>query len=168
VILASILSATLLSAPQAPVHSPRDALQLDAIGAFGFFPFDGGVGLWPRWARTVWSTRRAEGAVVLGAYAMGRYTRLTRDRWAARTYELDGLEQRYQLVATVGHVFRFLPSRRQPRGPRTQAAEHPSASDQTTALCNGDTKWTVSWARRAHKEEPELAEANALLAEVQG
>jgi tetratricopeptide (TPR) repeat protein len=32
----------------------------------------------------------------------------------------------------------------------------------------GDTKRAVFWARRAHKEDPELEEANALLAEVQG
>ncbi|PRP90612.1 tetratricopeptide repeat protein [Enhygromyxa salina] len=32
----------------------------------------------------------------------------------------------------------------------------------------GDTKRAVFWARRAHKEDPELEEANALLAEVSG
>lgn len=104
--------ALLFAAPEGPVRSPRDAFQLDAIGAAGFFPFDGGVGLWPRWARTLWTTRRAEGALVLGAYVMGRFVRLTRDRWTVRPYEIDGLEQRYQLLATVGHVFRFLRSRR--------------------------------------------------------
>lgn len=67
-ILAPILSAALMLAPEGPVDnaavdSPRDAFQLDAIGAVGLFPVDGGVGLWPRWARTVWRTRRAEGAV---------------------------------------------------------------------------------------------------------
>lgn len=115
--LATIMATTLrLAAPEGPaegpVASPRDAFQLDAIGAVGLFPLDGGVGLWPRWARTVWSTRRAEGALVLGAYAMGRYKLLRGDPWASRDYELTGLEQRYQLWATVGHVFRFLRSRR--------------------------------------------------------
>ncbi len=36
------------------------------------------------------------------------------------------------------------------------------------SLIQGDTKRAVFWARRAHKEDPELAEANDLLNEVQG
>jgi tetratricopeptide (TPR) repeat protein len=36
------------------------------------------------------------------------------------------------------------------------------------SLILGDAKRAVFWARRAQKEDPELAEANALLAEVQG
>lgn len=153
--LAALLSAALLSAaPEAPVHSPRDAFQLDAIGAFGFFPFDGGVGLWPRWTRTVWHTRRADGALVLGAYGMGRFTRLTRDPWAARAYAIDGLEQRYQLVATFGHVVRLLPSR------RLELGVHVGGGGAWLTGTAEVSDPVHGWSRRVHEQ---AAAANAVV-----